>query len=68
LAAGVLAVDPGLPSRTSIPTASLRAVGAKNPDAALRNPVYTVMGVAIPTILFRRVLTYECVGACSTLE
>jgi methyltransferase (TIGR00027 family) len=40
LTVGVLAVDPGLPSKTSVLAASLRAVGAKNPDTALRNPDY----------------------------
>ena len=40
LAVGASAVDPGLPSKTSVLTASLRAIGAKNPDAAFRNPDY----------------------------
>jgi len=40
LAVGALAVDPGLPSKTSVLAASLRAVGAKNPDSAFRNPDY----------------------------
>jgi len=34
------AVEPGLPSKTSIWTATGRAIGAKNPDAKLRNPDY----------------------------
>ncbi len=34
----VLAVEPGLPSKTSILSATLRAVGAKNPDQDFRNP------------------------------
>jgi methyltransferase (TIGR00027 family) len=38
LTVGVSAVEPGLPSKTSILAASLRAIGAKNPDAELRNP------------------------------
>lgn len=32
------AVEPGLPSRTSLAVAFHRAIGAKNPDPALRNP------------------------------
>ena len=35
---GVGAVEPGRPSKTSVWTAILRAVGAKNPDAQFRNP------------------------------
>jgi methyltransferase (TIGR00027 family) len=35
-----LGVEPGLPSKTSVLTASLRAIGAKHPDAELRNPDY----------------------------
>lgn len=31
-------VEPGKPSRTSVWTALLRAIGAKNPDAQFRNP------------------------------
>ncbi len=38
LTAVVLAVEPGLPSKTSILVASLRAIGAKNPDPGFRNP------------------------------
>jgi O-methyltransferase involved in polyketide biosynthesis len=34
------AVGLGLPSKTSIWTATSRAIGAKNPDAKLRNPDY----------------------------
>jgi methyltransferase (TIGR00027 family) len=34
------AVEPGLPSVTSITAASLRAIGAKHPDPGLRNPDY----------------------------
>jgi len=34
----VLAIEPGLPSKTSILSATLRAIGAKNPDADFRNP------------------------------
>jgi methyltransferase (TIGR00027 family) len=34
------AVEPGLPSKTSIWIATARAVGAKNPDPELRNPDY----------------------------
>jgi methyltransferase (TIGR00027 family) len=34
------AVDPGLPSKTSVVSASLRAIGAKNPDSDFRNPDY----------------------------
>jgi methyltransferase (TIGR00027 family) len=34
------AVEPGLPSKTSIWVAAARAIGAKNPDAELRNPDY----------------------------
>jgi|RhiMetdeSRZDD1v2_1073273.scaffolds.fasta_scaffold107207_1 methyltransferase (TIGR00027 family) len=34
----VSAVEPGQPSKTSIWTATLRAIGAKNPDPELRNP------------------------------
>ena len=34
------AIEPGLPSKTSILSASLRAVGAKNPDQGFRNPDY----------------------------
>jgi methyltransferase (TIGR00027 family) len=34
------AVEPGLPSKTSVWTAILRAVGAKHPDPELRNPDY----------------------------
>jgi methyltransferase (TIGR00027 family) len=35
---GVGAVEPGRPSKTSVWTAILRAVGAKNPDAQFQNP------------------------------
>jgi methyltransferase (TIGR00027 family) len=35
---GVGAVEPGRPSKTSVWTAILRAVGAKNPDPQFRNP------------------------------
>jgi methyltransferase (TIGR00027 family) len=35
-----VAVEPGLPSKTSILTAALRAIGARSPDPALRNPDY----------------------------
>ena len=38
LTVSVLAVEPGLPSKTSILTTSLRAIGAKNPDPDFRNP------------------------------
>jgi methyltransferase (TIGR00027 family)/uncharacterized protein (TIGR02246 family) len=38
LSVGALAVEPGLPSKTSIVAASLRAVGAKHPDPTFRNP------------------------------
>jgi methyltransferase (TIGR00027 family) len=34
------AIEPGLPSKTSIWIATARAIGAKNPDPALRNPDY----------------------------
>src|SRR5215475_8355066 len=34
------AVEPGLPSKTSIWVAAARAIGAKNPDEELRNPDY----------------------------
>jgi methyltransferase (TIGR00027 family) len=34
------AVEPGLPSKTSVLAASLRAIGAKHPDPELRNPDY----------------------------
>src|SRR5581483_9739681 len=34
------AVEPGLPSRTAVWAAAARAVGAKNPDRAQRNPDY----------------------------
>jgi methyltransferase (TIGR00027 family) len=40
LTAGTAAVEPGRPSKTSVWTAILRAVGAKNPDAEFRNPDY----------------------------
>jgi methyltransferase (TIGR00027 family) len=40
LVAAALAVEPGKPSKTSIAVTALRAIGAKNPDAALRNPDY----------------------------
>ena len=40
LTVGTLAVDPALPSKTSVLTASLRAIGAKNPDAPFRNSDY----------------------------
>ena len=33
-----VAVEPGLPSKTSILTTALRAIGARNPDPRLRNP------------------------------
>jgi hypothetical protein len=33
-------VKPGLPSKTSVLAASLRAIGAKFPDPELRNPDY----------------------------
>lgn len=33
-------VEPGLVSTTSILTTTLRAIGAKNPEPALRNPDY----------------------------
>jgi methyltransferase (TIGR00027 family) len=36
--ATVLAVEPGLPSKTSVLAGSLRAIGAKNPDPEFRNP------------------------------
>lgn len=35
-----VAVEPGLPSKTSILTAALRAIGARSPDPELRNPDY----------------------------
>jgi methyltransferase (TIGR00027 family) len=35
-----VAVEPGLPSKTSILTAALRAIGARSPDPKLRNPDY----------------------------
>ena len=35
-----VAVEPGLPSKTSILTAALRAIGARVPDPELRNPDY----------------------------
>jgi methyltransferase (TIGR00027 family) len=38
LTVGVEAIDPGLPSKTSILSTTLRAVGAKNPDSDFRNP------------------------------
>jgi hypothetical protein len=38
LTVSALAVEPGLPSKTSILAASLRAVGARNPDPDFRNP------------------------------
>jgi methyltransferase (TIGR00027 family) len=38
LAAGIAAIEPGQPSKTSIVAASLRAIGAKHPEAELRNP------------------------------
>lgn len=34
------AVEPGLPSKTSVWTAVLRAIGAKHPEPAFRNPDY----------------------------
>src|SRR6516164_11122069 len=34
------AVEPGKPSKTSIWVTTARAIGAKNPDAELRNPDY----------------------------
>jgi methyltransferase (TIGR00027 family) len=34
------AVEPGLPSKTAIVAATLRGIGAKNPDPELRNPDY----------------------------
>ncbi len=34
------AVEPGLPSKTSVWTAAGRAIGAKNPDPKFRNPDY----------------------------
>ena len=40
LASSVTAIEPGLPSKTSIWTASSRAIGAKNPDPEFRNPDY----------------------------
>jgi len=40
LTVGLVAVDPGMPSKTSVLTASLRAIGAKHPDPTLRNPDY----------------------------
>jgi methyltransferase (TIGR00027 family) len=35
-----VAVEPGLPSKTSILTTALRAIGARSPDPELRNPDY----------------------------
>ena len=35
-----VAVEPGLPSKTSILTVALRAIGARSPDPELRNPDY----------------------------
>jgi methyltransferase (TIGR00027 family) len=40
LVCGVEAVEPGKPSKTSVWTAILRAIGASNPDAEFRNPDY----------------------------
>ena len=40
LTVGALAVEPGLPSKTSVLAASLRAIGGKNPDPQFRNPDY----------------------------
>jgi methyltransferase (TIGR00027 family) len=34
------AVEPGLPSKTSVWVAAMRAIGAKNPDPEFRNPDY----------------------------
>jgi hypothetical protein len=39
-ALAVGAVEPGLPSKTSILTTVLRAIGTKNPDPEFRNPDY----------------------------
>lgn len=43
-----LAVEPGLPSKTSVLTASLRAIGAKHPDVELRNPDYLAVKLVGP--------------------
>ena len=40
LTVGALAVEPGLPSKTSVLAASLRAIGGKNPDPQFRTPDY----------------------------
>jgi methyltransferase (TIGR00027 family) len=40
LVSSATAVEPGVPSKTSIWTASSRAIGAKNPDPEFRNPDY----------------------------
>jgi methyltransferase (TIGR00027 family) len=42
------AVEPGLPSKTSILAATLRAVGAKNPDPEFRNPDYLAVKLLGP--------------------
>jgi hypothetical protein len=44
LTVGALAVESGLPSKTSVLAASLRAIGGKNPDPQFRNPDYLASG------------------------
>jgi methyltransferase (TIGR00027 family) len=48
LASICAAVEPGQPSKTSIWTAAARAIGAKNPDAAFRNPDYLAIKLLGP--------------------
>ena len=42
----------GLPSRTSILTAAVRAFGAREPDASVRNPDWVAERVADETVAF----------------
>jgi methyltransferase (TIGR00027 family) len=41
-------IEPGLPSKTSVVTASLRAIGAKHPDVELRNPDFLAIKLLGP--------------------
>ncbi|HYP12766.1 MAG TPA: SAM-dependent methyltransferase [Bryobacteraceae bacterium] len=43
-----IAVEPGLPSKTSVVAATLRAIGAKHPDAELRNPDFLAIKLLGP--------------------
>lgn len=42
------AVEPGLPSKTAVSTAAARAIGAKHPDPARRNPDYLAIAFLGP--------------------